>query len=120
MTETEVVAVIIEGDGEVEIILEEIEFHHKSDRAKHLHVLVVNENDGTEFLLRAMRHTPISKLITKIYHKVGRERLPDDRLRCACGGQDVFEFASLDLGQYLAAGHCPELEWRFVSGTGGA
>jgi hypothetical protein len=36
------------------------------------------------------------------------------------GGEDVFQFEGLTFKEYIEAGHCPELNWLFAGGTGGA
>jgi hypothetical protein len=83
-------------------------------------VEIVNENNGDEFRLKALKHTKLETLITEMYTKLGVPRRGDDRLRCEETGEDVFGFAHLTMGQYLEAGHCHCLVWGFVGGTGGA
>lgn len=83
-------------------------------------VHVVNEDNGEEIDLPATRRVRIERLISVIYDKFHVQRQPDDRLRCEQGGEDVFQFAQLTLGEYLDAGHCKCLVWLFASGTGGA
>jgi len=83
-------------------------------------VHVVNEDNGEEIDLPAPRRVPIERLISVIYEKFNLQFQPDDRLRCEQGGEDVFQFAQLTLGEYLDAGHCKCLVWLFASGTGGA
>lgn len=85
-----------------------------------LSVEIVNENNGDEFRLEAMKHTKLEILFAEMYVKLGVPRRADDRLRCEETGEDVFGFAQLTLGQYLDAGHCHCLVWKFVGGTGGA
>jgi len=83
-------------------------------------VEIVNENNGDEFRVKALKQTKLETLITEMYTKLGVPRRADDRLRCEATGEDVFGFAQLTMGQYLEAGHCHCLVWRFVGGTGGA
>jgi hypothetical protein len=83
-------------------------------------VEIVNENNGDEFPLKALKHTKLETLITEMYTKLGVPRRGDERLRCEETGEDVFGFAHLTMGQYLEAGHCHCLVWGFVGGTGGA
>ncbi len=83
-------------------------------------VEIVNEDNGAEFHLEALKGTKLETLITEMYRKLGVPRRGDDRLRCEETGEDVFGFAHLTLGHYLEQGHCPCLVWCFVGGTGGA
>ena len=90
------------------------------DPGQSITITVVNEDNGREFELNAGKGTPVSTLIERAYEKLGVTRQGDDRLRCEKTNEDVFPFASIQLGQYLDAGHCPTREWLFAGGTGGA
>lgn len=97
----------------------------KPDKPDHepktVHVTVHNEDDGDTYHLNAKRDDTLLSVITELYDKkLRRERQPDDRLTCERGGEDVFGFEALDFGAYLAQGNCPDLEWLFAGGTGGA
>lgn len=83
-------------------------------------VVIVNEDNGRRIAFRATKKTPISRLIERMYHRFRIERQNDDRLRCKGNGEDVFAFASLNLGEYLDKEHCLDLVWLFAGGTGGA
>jgi Multiubiquitin len=83
-------------------------------------VEIVNEENGVEFRLEALKGTKLETLFAEMYVKLGVPRRADDRLRCEETGEDVFGFAHLTLGHYLESGHCPCLVWCFVGGTGGA
>jgi hypothetical protein len=50
----------------------------------------------------------------------GARRETGDRLTCQHGGTDVYQYAALTIAEYVRAGHCPDLRWDFVGGTGGA
>lgn len=86
-----------------------------------LAVTILNEDDGRQCRLQAGPGTPIRSLLQRFYtQELHRERRPDDRLRCEASGEDVFQFSELHLREYLEAGHCPGLIWRFASASGGA
>ena len=86
-----------------------------------LKVMVHNEDDGESYTLHVTRSETLAKAIERLYKdKLRLERQPDDRLRCESGGEDVFQFEGLTFKEYIEAGHCPELNWLFAGGTGGA
>ncbi len=86
-----------------------------------LTVTILNEDDGRQHPMQAGPGTPIHALLQRFYaQELHRERRPDDRLRCEASGEDVFQFSELHLRQYLEAGHCPGLIWRFATASGGA
>jgi hypothetical protein len=86
----------------------------------HVEVSIYNEDDGTTSTFMEEQNNKLSKAIDAFYKELGRPRLDDDRLRCDAGGEDVFQFENEKFETYLAEGHCPELKWTFVGGTGGA
>lgn len=92
---------------------------HGEDQG-HLTVTIVNEENGEEFTLNGGKGTPIHALISQMYEKLNLTRQNDDRLRCESSQENVFDFSNLHLGDYLDAGHCPDLVWLFAGGTGGA
>ncbi|WP_306191414.1 hypothetical protein [Streptomyces sp. MK5] len=83
-------------------------------------VTVDNKDSGDTIRLRRQVTDPIESVIAAMYEEFRRPRDPEDRLTCRRNGQDVFQFAALTLEEYLRQGHCPELHWAFVGGTGGA
>lgn len=86
-----------------------------------VHVTTHNEDDGDTYRLTSKRQDSLAEVIAELYQKkLRRTRQADDRLRCDSGGEDVFQFEALTFDDYLRQGHCPELVWRFVAGTGGA
>jgi hypothetical protein len=89
-------------------------------KGQDLVISVYNEDNGLSEDLHAGRGTPVSTLIERMYEKFRLERQPDDRLRCEGTGEDVFAYAGTHLGDYLQVGHCPNLQWLFAGGTGGA
>jgi hypothetical protein len=94
---------------------------HLEDAEPHLEVTVHNEDDGESYELHVTRPEKLSRAIERLYKdKLHLERQPDDRLRCEANGEDVFEFEDLTFKEYIEAGHCPELDWLFAGGTGGA
>ena len=90
------------------------------DKGQGLSVSVYNEDNGLSEDLRAGRGTPIRTVIERMYEKFRLDRQPDDRLRCESTGEDVLAHTDMSLGEYLEAGHCPDLRWTFAGGTGGA
>lgn len=88
---------------------------------KAVHVTVHNEDDGDTYRLNGKRDDTLASVAADLYgKKLRRDRQPDDRLRCESNGEDVFQFEGLTFESYLDAGHCPDLEWLFAGGTGGA
>jgi hypothetical protein len=92
----------------------------EKDKGQDFVVSVYNEDNGLSEDLRAGRGTPVSTVIRRMYEKFRLERQPDDRVRCESTGEDVLTHAGMSLGEYLEAGHCPDLRWTFAGGTGGA
>lgn len=89
----------------------------------HEHTRVVTvDNKDTEDTIRLHRQVTdlVEAVITAMYEEFRRSRDPEDRLTCRHNGQDVFQFASLTLEEYLRQGHCQDLHWAFAGGTGGA
>lgn len=101
----------------VDLTGNEVERFHTERR---ITVHIVNEDNGEEIDLHGNRQLRIEHFIKLIYNRFKVERQPDDRLRCEEGGEDVFQFAHMTLGEYQDAGHCKCLVWLFASGTGGA
>jgi len=101
----------------VDLTGSEVERFHSERR---ITVHVVNEDNGEEIDLAANRRVQIERLIKRIYVEFNISQQPDDRLRCEQGGEDVFQFRQLTLGEYLDTGHCQCLVWLLASGTGGA
>jgi hypothetical protein len=88
---------------------------------KTVHVTVHNEDDGDTYRLNAKRVDSLASAIVELYEKKLRhERQPDDRLTCEGNGEDVFASEALSFDAYLDQGRCPDLEWLFAGGTGGA
>ncbi|MEU6848465.1 hypothetical protein ABZ901_00760 [Actinacidiphila alni] len=83
-------------------------------------VTIDNRDSGDTIRLRRSVNDTIGSIIDSMYVDFRLTREQDDRLQCRGNGQDVFAFASLTLAQYLDQGHCPNLHWSFVGGTGGA
>jgi len=94
---------------------------HAGHEPKTVHVTVHNEDDGDTYRLNAKRADTLASVIVELYEKkLRRERQPDDRLTCEGDGEDVLAFETLSFDAYLDQGHCPDLEWLFAGGTGGA
>lgn len=81
---------------------------------------IVNEDNGREYRVQQGPGTPLHALIDKAYERMGISRQQGDRLRCEGSGEDVIQFASMHLRDYLASGHCAGRVWLFAGGTGGA
>jgi Multiubiquitin len=101
----------------VDLTGNEVEHFHTERR---LLVQVHNEDNGADIKLPAVRRTKLEALLALMYEELKVPKQPDDRLRCETGGEDVFQFANLTLGDYVDAGHCQCLVWLFAGGTGGA
>lgn len=83
-------------------------------------VTIDNRDSGDTIRLRHEVTDTIESIITAMYEDFRRSRDPEDRLTCWRNGEDVFQFAPLTLEAYLRRGHCQDLHWAFVGGTGGA
>ena len=83
-------------------------------------VTVDNRDNGNTIKLRREVTDTFESVITAMYEEFRQARDPEDRLTCRRDGQDVFQFSALTLEEYLRRGHCQDLHWAFVGGTGGA
>ncbi|MDF3140860.1 MULTISPECIES: hypothetical protein [unclassified Streptomyces] len=83
-------------------------------------VTIDNKDSGDTIKLRREVTDTIESIIAAMYEEFRRVRDAEDRLTCRRNGEDVFQFASLTLEEYLRQGHCQDLHWSFVGGTGGA
>lgn len=83
-------------------------------------VTIDNKDDGDTLRLRVPDRETVGAVIDTMYIKFRLTREADDRLTCQHRGADVYQYAALTLGEYVRAGHCPDLRWDFVGGTGGA
>jgi hypothetical protein len=95
------------------------------DSAEHDHgrrrVVTVDNKDNAETIrLRVPVASTVESVIEKLYAEFRIERAADDRLTCRRNGEDVFQYGARTVAQYLDEGHCPNLHWVFVGGTGGA
>jgi hypothetical protein len=87
----------------------------------HRHVVTVDNQDNAETLrLRVPVTATIDSVIEAMYEQFRVAREPDDRLKCRGNGEDVYQYGARTLAQYLDEGHCHDLHWEFVGGTGGA
>jgi hypothetical protein len=83
-------------------------------------VTIDNKENGDTLRLRVPDSETVGAVIDTMYTEFRLSRESDDRLTCKQGGTDVYQYAALAIGEYLRAGHCPDLHWDFVGGTGGA
>ena len=83
-------------------------------------VTIDNKDDGDTLRLRVPDTETVGAVIDVMYREFRLTREPDDRLTCKNGGTDVYQYAALTIADYVRAGHCPDLRWDFVGGTGGA
>lgn len=83
-------------------------------------VTIDNKDSGDTIKLRQSVSDTIGSIIDAMYADFRQTREQEDRLQCRGNGEDVFQFSALPLAQYLDQGHCPDLHWSFVGGTGGA
>ena len=83
-------------------------------------VTIDNKDSGDTLRLRVPDGETVGAVINTMYDKFRLTREADDRLTCKHGGTDVYQYSALTIAEYLRAGHCPDLRWDFVGGTGGA
>lgn len=95
---------------------EQNEHTHKDENVT---IVVHNEDSGRNIPLKGRKGDTVQAFIDKLYEALKTTRKPDDRLRCESSGQDVFQFASLNIEDYLRH-DCHSHEWLFAGGTGGA
>jgi hypothetical protein len=87
----------------------------------HRRVVTVDNKDNAETLrLRVPVTATIESVIGTMYTEFRVTREADDRLTCRGNGEDVYQYGTRTLGQYLDEGRCHDLHWVFVGGTGGA
>jgi len=90
------------------------------DRGRRRVVTVANKDNAETIRLRVPVTETIESVIEAMYAEFRTERSADDRLTCRGDGEDVYQYGARTLAQYLDEGHCPNLRWVFVGGTGGA
>lgn len=83
-------------------------------------VTIDNKESGDTLRLRVPDNETVGAVIDTMYREFRLTRETDDRLTCKHGGTDVYQYSALTVAEYLRAGHCPDLHWDFVGGTGGA
>jgi hypothetical protein len=83
-------------------------------------VTIDNKDNAATIRLRVPLTITIDSVITRMYEEFRVAREPDDRLTCRHNGEDVYQYGSRSLAQYLDEGQCRDLHWSFVGGTGGA
>lgn len=83
-------------------------------------VTIDNKESGDTLRLRVPDSETVGAVIETMYTEFRLTRETDDRLTCKGGGTDVYQYSALTIAEYLRAGHCPDLRWDFVGGTGGA
>jgi hypothetical protein len=87
----------------------------------HRRVVTVDNKDNAETLrLRVPVTVTVESVIETMYGQFRITRGADDRLTCRGNGEDVYQYGARTLAQYLDEGHCHDLHWVFVGGTGGA
>ena len=94
--------------------LEELEHHDQKVK-----IVVHDEDAGRNIDLEGHRRDSVNFFIEQFYSKLGRARKNDDRLRCECNGNDVFQHAHLNIEHYIHE-FCHKHLWLFAGGTGGA
>ena len=90
------------------------------DHGRRRVVTVANKDSAETIRLRVPVTEAIESVIEAMYAEFRIERSADDRLTCRGDGEDVYQYGARTLAQYLDEGHCPNLHWVFVGGTGGA
>jgi hypothetical protein len=106
---------------------EEIEelVHELKDERKHeaehekVKIVVHDEDAGRNIDLHGYARDSVNFFIDQLYEKLGRKRKDDDRLRCECNGNDVFQHSHLNIEHYIHE-FCQKHLWLFAGGTGGA
>jgi len=83
-------------------------------------VTIDNKDNGDTIRLRVPDTETVGAVIDAMYTEFRLARESDDRPTCQHGGTDVYQYAALTIAEYVQAGHCPDLRWDFVGGTGGA
>jgi hypothetical protein len=83
-------------------------------------VIIDNKESGDTLRLRVPGSETVGAVIDTMYREFRLTREADDRLTCKHGGTDVYQYSALTIAEYLRAGHCPDLHWDLVGGTGGA
>jgi hypothetical protein len=111
--EVEAIEVVAEDEA---VASEPAEQDHGRSRV----VTVDNKDNAETIRLRVPVTVTVDAVIEKIYAEFRIERAADDRLTCRRDGEDVYQYAARTLAQYLDGGHCSNLLWVFVGGTGGA
>ena len=81
-------------------------------------VTIDNKDNGDTLRLRVPDSETVGAVIDTMYSEFRLTRETDDRLTCQHGGTDVYQYSALTIAEYLRAGHCPDLRWDFVGGTG--
>jgi hypothetical protein len=83
-------------------------------------VTIDNRESGDTLRLRVPDGETVGAVIDTMYREFRLTRETDDRLTCKQGGTDVYQYSAMTIAEYLQSGHCPDLHWDFVGGTGGA
>lgn len=83
-------------------------------------VTIDNKDNGDTIRLRVPDSETVAAVIDAMYSEFRLTQETGDRLSCQHGGTDVYQYAALTIAEYVRAGHCPDLRWDFVGGTGGA
>ena len=127
MTEREESKREVELEQAIEHKAEEIEelVHELTEERKHeeehqkVEIVVHDEDAGHNIDLEGNARDSVNFFIEQLYDKLGRKRKNDDRLRCECNGNDVFQHAHLNIEHYIHE-FCHKHLWLFAGGTGGA
>ena len=83
-------------------------------------VYIYNELDGRTFKFNVFARTLIGKVIAAFYEKANRQRDAGDRLTSDGNGENIFQFESLTIEQYLEHRTLKEMQWTFAGPHGGA
>lgn len=102
-------------------VLDEDETVGEPEPGDHRRIVTIdNKESGDTLRLQVPDSETVGAVIDTMYSKFRLTRETGDRLTCKHGGTDVYQYSTLTVAEYLRAGHCPDLRWDFVGGTGGA
>lgn len=88
-------------------------------RVKKARFVIENDNDGTVIRLRAKMTVKVSKVVTRLYLELGRERQGGDRLTRVSDGSSVFDSMDTFVSEYVGDER-KRVRWAFVGEQGGA
>lgn len=105
---------------EIEELVHELKEEREQEAEQEkVNIVVHDEDNGRNIDLKGHARDSVSFFVDQLYDKLGRKRKDDDRLRCECNGNDVFQHGHLNIEHYIHE-FCRKHLWLFAGGTGGA